>query len=462
MINTSLAQIAKRTNASIINAKDILVNKVAIDSRLVSPGDLFIAIKGEKFNGHDYVKESQGNGASACVVSKKMDIEMSQILVKDTLVALGEIAALNREKSKAKVVAITGSTGKTTLKDMLSSILCQQFATVASTENNNNEIGVALTLLRACKKTQIIIVEMAMRGPGQISELAEMASPDIAVITNIGHSHIGVLGSIDDVYKAKAELLDCVNKKGATFINSDDKYYKALSEKSKAKVYGYGSSEKPYITAKDIIFDDFGIPSFLCSIEDKTIPITLSIPGEHNISNALGAIGVADYLGVIPENISKGLKNATYSKKRMEVIEIADVVLINDCYNANPDSMAASLKALSVYKAKRRIAVVADMLELGDFSDYLHFEVGKEIAKKPIEILITIGDNAMRIADGAGRNGFASKNIFSFNKPKQAFDTLKSILEPGDVILIKGSRAMELEQITDYLENIINKGKICR
>lgn len=476
MIELSLQKIISVTGANLVsgdlNAK---ISSISIDSRKIQPGDLFIAIKGENFDGSDFIQEALKKGACGYISQKsevighRSTVNDLVIQVDDSLKALQQIANLVLRKVAPKVIAITGSTGKTSVKDMLKSILFLKHKVVASAGNYNNEVGLPLTLLNLDKDTEIVILEMAMRGLGQISQLCKIAPPDYAVITNIGHSHIEKLQSKENIIKAKAEIIQGLKKGGTIFLNSDDASTKELI---RGHPFSKGMSPLDQRSTvdgqRDIVFfgssgadvayeikgfDKLARPSFTLSpIANRQSPIdiNLPIPGMQFVSNASAAASVALELGMTLAEIKQGLELTVITPGRMQICQNNSWTIINDAYNASPDSMKSALEVLKTIKAKRKIAVLGTMRELGALTEEEHFKLGLEAANMGMATLFTVGELAKGIAEGALAGGMAEKQVISFADVLALNKQIISYLTPGDAILIKASRAVELEK-TVYL-----------
>jgi len=423
---------------------------VSTDSRNIKKGELFIPIKGDRFDGHKFILASINKGASGSLVSKKIKLpeNITVISVKDTLKAFHQIARSYREKFNIPLIGVTGSSGKTTTKDMLASILSISGTTLKTEENYNNEIGVPKTLLTLNKIHKYAVIEMAMQGLGEIEELAWMARPNIAVITNVGSAHMEHLKSVDNVAKAKSEIMGFLKKKDIAILPADDKYFNYLKKKAKGKVVSFGIDAPADVKATTIRYEGDG-SSFIIETRDHRIAVSLPLPGKHNIYDALAAAASAYSLGIALSKIKKGLEKFKLSSKRLNIIYSNNIRIIDDTYNANPDSMAASLSILENYQG-RRIAVLGDMFELGSIARKSHENIGKLAANLNIEQLITIGKLSEYTARSAASNGLSNVHIAKSNK--MAVNIIKSILKPNDTILIKGSRGMHLEEIVERLK----------
>lgn len=444
--------------------RDSMVAGLAIDSRsAVAPG-VFVALHGERVDGHDFVLDALQAGARVVIVDRPHEtlnaaIESATrrgsalILVEDTLVALQRIASWHRSRLRAVVVGVTGSNGKTTTKDFLKSALGTTMRVVATHGNRNNEIGVPLTILGAGSDCDVLVLEMGMRGLGQIAELCEIARPDMGLVTNVGVTHIELLGTQDRIAQAKGELAEAIDSKGTVFLNGDDAYSGSLSERSSAPVVLYGLGETCDVTADAIELDELSRPSFLLKSPYGETPVTLNASGRHNVYNALAAAAVALTLAVPLEKVAEGLARADMSAMRMETfVSAAGVTVVNDAYNANPTSMSAAIDALAhIETFGRRIAVLGDMAELGSLSELAHFRLGEQVAHRSIDVLVTVGDRARRIADGAKAAGMDPDSVRPCATTDEAVEVLDDMLDEGDTVLVKASRSMGLEAVVEGL-----------
>lgn len=466
MIPLESAEIAKATSGFIYQGQNgQVIRSISTDSRSLRRGDFFIPLKGENFDGHQFIVDALKKGATGFVAENWNDIMKSKLQpelekgtvvigVEDTLRAYQDIAHYVREKLGAKVVAITGSTGKTSVKDMLASILERALPSVFPPQNYNNEFGVPYTILQANEGTKVIVLEMAMRGSGQIRELAQVGSPDIGLLTNIGVTHFELLGSVKKIVEAKAELISSMGKDGIMVFNQDNLWTAQLKKRVPCPVITFGLDAKADVRAGKISLDSGGYPSFqIVSAYSQGVPVRLAIPGRFNIYNALAAATLAFLLEIGVDDIRKGLEKATLSSLRMEVITTDNgLTILNDTYNASPTSMRAALQTLTeISQGARRVAILGDMLELGAISDEEHGKLGEEVARSGIDLLITIGERAFLISKGARESGMSRDKILSFKTITEAEETLAKAVASGDVVLVKASRAMELERVTNFL-----------
>jgi UDP-N-acetylmuramoyl-tripeptide--D-alanyl-D-alanine ligase len=422
---------------------------ISTDSRQIKKGSLYIPIIGAKHDGHKFIGSAIKNGASAIMTSKKVlpKGNVTVVLVKDTLKAFHQVARDCKERYSIPFIGITGSSGKTTTKDMLASILSLAGKTLKTEENFNNEIGVPKTLLTLNKTHKYAVIEMAMQGPGEIKELAWMVRPRIAVITNIGSAHLERLKSEENTAKAKGEILEFQGKKDTAVLPADDKFFPYLKKKAKGKTVSFGIDSPADVSAKNIRFRADG-SSFDIVTKAFSIAVELPLPGKHNIYDALAASASAYAANIAPAKIKKGLESFKLSSKRLNIINFKGLKIIDDTYNANPDSMAAALSILE-NTPPRRIAVLGDMLELGRIARKSHENIGRLAADLNIEALVTVGALSRYTAKSAASRGL--KSVHSARSNTEAVRILKKMIEPGDTVLIKGSRGMRMETIVDGL-----------
>lgn len=461
-MDLSLKEILKITNGElIIGNENEICEKFSYDTRTIQKGDIYIGFKGEKIDGSIYWKDAFEKGAKAVIIG---DIELLEkdiqkykeqgktiVKVRDTLKAFGEIAVYKRELFDIPVVGITGSVGKTSTKDIVASVVSQKYNALKTEGNNNNHIGLPLTLLRL-KNEEAAVVEMGMNHFGEISYLSKIARPSIAVITNIGTSHIGNLGSRENILKAKLEILDGMKEKKVIINNDNDLLHKWYEEnKDKYSIITYGINNESDIMAKDIAKNEEGT-SFICKTKQDQIKIEVPVGGEHFIYNAMCAAAVGKELDLTNEEIFKGIKNFELTKKRMEIIELKnDIIIINDTYNASYESISASLKYISGLNRTRKIAVLGDILELGEFSKELHEKVGEEVVKNKVDLLICAGENSKYIVENAISNGMPEENVYYEENIQNVIFRIEKEMKQGDVILLKASNGMKFYNIANEL-----------
>ena len=466
MKNIQVKDIIKITNGKLIcgNEEKACIN-FSKDTRIIQKDDTYIGIKGEKFDGNQYWKEALEKGAK-CVIVQDIEFTIDDIekyknkviiKVEDTLKALYKIASFKRDLYNIPVVAITGSVGKTSTKDIISNVVAQKYKVLKTIGNNNNNIGLPFTILRL-KDEEIMILEMGMNHFGEISLLSKIAKPDICVITNIGTSHIGNLGSRENILKAKLEILDG-SKNPTLIINNDNDLLHNWYENNKSKynIQTYGIDTKSDINPTNINLKIEGT-TFDCEIDGKETKINVPVAGEHFILNAMSAILVGKNLNLNREQIKNGIEKFELTKKRMDIFELSNgAKIINDAYNASFESMKASLKYLSNFKNYRKIAVLGDMFELGEFSKKLHKNVGEEVFKNDVDILICNGENSKDIVSQAELCGMKKENIYYFDSKDKIVEFLKYNITSNDVILFKASNGMKFFEIADKIKEIFEK-----
>ncbi|MCI8760931.1 MAG: UDP-N-acetylmuramoyl-tripeptide--D-alanyl-D-alanine ligase [Clostridia bacterium] len=461
MKNLTLKEIIEVTKGELIQGNlETICQNFSKDTRTIQKGDTYIAIKGEKFDGNLFWKQALEKGANCIIVSEisyhPKDLENYQdraiIKVKDTLKALYEIAKLKRSFYSIPVIAITGSVGKTSTKDMVANVVSQKFKTLKTVGNNNNNIGLPFTILKL-QDEEAMVLEMGMNHFGEISLLTNIAKPDICIITNIGTSHIGNLGSRQNILKAKLEILEGTKNPTIIINNDNDLLHKWQEEnKDKRNIITYGIGETSDIHATDIFLK--GEESeFNCQLEKDNIKFEVPVGGRHFILNALCAISVGKTLEIENAKIKKGIEEFELTKKRMDITNLqSGVKIINDAYNASLESMQASLKYLSEFKNHRKIAVLGDMLELGDYSQKLHEQVGEAVYQNEIDVLITSGKEAKYIVKKAKELGMSKNNIYYLETKQEIMQLLKQIMKTGDIILLKASNGMKFFEIAEEIQ----------
>ncbi len=446
----------------LLGPETTMVNGLAIDSREVQPGAAFVAFPGEHADGHAYIGDAIAAGARALLVTREDLLieetvrqsrrhDVAVVLVHDALGAVQALARHHRSRLTCPVVAVTGSTGKTTTKDLLREVLSQRWSVAATESNRNNELGVPLTILGAGAGCGVAVVEMAMRGPGQIAELCGIARPTAGLVTNVGQTHMGLLGSEHAIAAAKGELVSCIPAEGRVFLNGDDAWSQTLASSAQSPITYYGMSEAAEVRASDLSVDEEGHPSFTLTALAGSAAVHMGIPGRHNAYNAAAAAAVGLYLGLSLEQVASGLESATASVMRMEVFEsAAGITVINDAYNASPTSMRAALRTLADMATEgRRVAVLGDMAELGSLTELAHFSLGEFVARLGIDLLVTAGERARRIAEGARAEGMGSAAVRPCATVEEASEVLDDVLASRDVVLIKASRVMGLERVVE-------------
>lgn len=442
----------------IINEINVDIENVTIDTRKVEKGSCFIGIKGEKTDGNLLYKNAFEAGASLVIleyfdespenINYLKENNKSVIIVPSTIEALGLLAKLKRSEFFSPVVAVTGSAGKTSTKDMIYSVLKEKYKIHKTIGNQNNHIGLPLTILSLDKDNEILVLEMGMNHLKEISYLTNIAKPDVAVITNVGTAHIGNLGSRENILKAKLEILEGLNPNGTVIINNDNdllhKWY--LENKDNYKIITIGINEVSDYMPVIIEKGEWGT-TFSCKNTIYKVPVG----GDHFIYNALSAIAVANLFNVSTKEIQDGIINFELSSNRMSVSVTEGITLIDDSYNANFDSMSYAIKYLTSLPG-RRIAVLGSMKELGKFSESLHRKIGALVAKEKIDILITIGDEAKFINEEAINNGYNKDTSYHFETNKEAIAFINSIKRSEDNILVKASNSLNFKEIVDNIK----------
>ena len=472
-----IAEILKITGGKTLWSKnknfsiDAEISGISTDSRKLKRRELFVALKGGKFDGNNFIPDAFKKGAIAALVPKqspqspkspytssfrshrtaipaRQDLAGGRnpqfiIQVPDTLQALGDIAKYYRKKFKIPLIAVTGSCGKTTTKEITASILSSQFKVLKSPNSYNNLIGLPLTIFNITGKTDMIIVEMGMSHPGEIKRLAEIARPDIAVITNVGKAHIGFFNSLKDVAEAKAELFQAPVKPKISILNRDDKFFPYFISEADGRAITFGINKQSDFRAEKISFDSLGRASFSLNGKKK---IKLPFIGKGNIYNVLASISIAYCMGIKIENVILSLSQAKLPSQRTALYKFDGIRILDDTYNANPLSFVNLLETVERIKVRgKKILVFGDMLELGEKEREEHIKAGRLISDSSIDVLITVGNNTKFTSEtiSAGRKAWHFDN----NNRHNAREKLESLLGKGDLLILKGSRAMEMEEI---------------
>ena len=462
-MNLKIKDIIKCTNGILITGNEQFeCENFSNDTRTITKGDTFIALKGENFDGNLFWEDALKKGADT-VITNKIEID-NQVLEKykdkniiqvdDTKIALGQIATEKRNLYKDLIViGVTGSVGKTSTKDIIANVLSQKYKTLKTEGNYNNDIGLPLTILKL-RDHEAAVIEMGMNHLGEISYLTKIAKPTISVITNIGTAHIGFLGSRENILKAKLEILDGMEVPIVVINNDNDMLNKwAKENKYNVNIKTFGIENKSECMAENIEKSE-NSRNFICKSEEDKFDIEVPVGGDVFVLNALCASLVGRMLNLSKEEIQKGISSFELTKKRMEIINLDnDITIINDSYNASLDSVKVAIEYLANTNTKRKIAVLGDMLELGDFSEKLHRKVGEEIANNKIDLLFVIGNDAKFIAEEAENKGMKKDNIYYFNQRQELLEYLKNTMEKGDGVLFKASKGMKLFEIVQELKN---------
>ncbi|HLU44657.1 MAG TPA: UDP-N-acetylmuramoyl-tripeptide--D-alanyl-D-alanine ligase [Natronosporangium sp.] len=449
MIEMNLAEIARVTGGTLAGADPAarVTGGVEFDSRKIGPGDLFVAFVGSRVDGHDFARAARAAGAVAVMGTRRQD-EVPMVLVADPLAAMAALARHVRARlsDQLTVVGVTGSSGKTTTKDLLAQLTSRLGNTVAPTGSLNNELGLPYTVLRAGPDTRYLVLEKAARGVGHIAYLCRVAPPDIGVVLNVGSAHLGEFGSVEAIATAKGELVQALPASGLAVLNADDPQVAAMAEHTSARVLRYGQSAHADVRAEEVALDERGRPHYRLVTEGGTAPVRLGVTGAHQVSNTLAVAAVGLALGMTVDQVAEALGDLrTVSPRRMDVFDRTDrVTVIDDSYNANPASTSAALRALAdIGRGRRTVAVLGYLAELGPFERAGHEQVGALAATLGVDHVVVVEELAAPIHDGAvgarARTGWKGESVLVADQDA-AVDWLRERLRPGDVVLVKGSR----------------------
>ena len=430
---------------------DVVLTGVAIDSRAAGPGDIFVALSGEQTDGHRYLGDAVKRGASAVLVREDVEIppRTTAVRVGDTVAGLQRLAAGARTRMTAKLVAITGSSGKTITKELTAAVSRARFATVASAASFNNEIGVPLTILSAGADTEVVIAEVGSRGVGHIAALMPVLRPDVSVVVNVGPAHIGLFGSLENVAIAKGELVEGLASDGVAVLNADDAAVAAMAARTRGRTVTFGTGAAADVRAEDVALAGDGTASFTLVTDGARATVSLRIPGEHLVADALAAAAVGRVLGVSPKEAASALSTADGPEWRMQVVDAPEGWrVLNDAYNANPASTAAALKTLvTIGRGRRTWAVLGTMAELGEFSTAEHDRIGRLVVRLGVSRLIVIGEDARPLYEAARLEGMTLEEASLVPDTDRALAMLRASLARDDVVLVKASRAAGLERV---------------
>jgi UDP-N-acetylmuramoyl-tripeptide--D-alanyl-D-alanine ligase len=464
-VRLSVAEVARTTGAQVLlpagaaAAAEAPVTGVSIDTRSLAPGQLFVAIAGERADGHSFLGAAFAAGAPAALVSRPGDLPAGAagplLLVDDVVAALARLAARVRDEVDPAVVGITGSTGKTTTKELVAAVAAVKYPTVAAHRSENNELGVPLTLLRVAPDTAVLVCELGARGPGQIAELCAYVRPTIGVVTNVGVTHYELFGSVEAIVAAKSELPAALPSGGVAVLNADDPAVAGMAAVTRAEVVTYGTGRRAWVVAEEVELDRRGRPSFRIVRGAERARVALQVSGRHQVHNALAAAATGLALGLSLDDVAAGLASAQAPPWRMEVSEHGGVVVVNDAYNANPTSVASALEtcAAMVPEGGRLLAVLGPMAELGAIEAAEHERIGR-LAGATADRLIAVGEPARLLAAGARRAGLADVTEVVARPGEALVDEVLAALgpaRPGDVVLVKASRVAGLEQVAARL-----------
>ena len=462
MREITVKDILNCTQGSLIEGdENSICNEFSKDTRTIKKGDIYIGIKGENFDGNIFWQKALENGAKGVIVQDikfdKKDIEKYKdkiiIKVEDTLQALYKLASYKIDLYDAPVIAITGSVGKTSTKDLVANVVAQKYKVCKTIGNNNNNIGLPFTILNASNDIEVFVLEMGMNHFGEIDLLSKIAKPNICIITNIGTSHIGNLGSRENILKSKLEMLNGAKDPYMVLNNDNDLLHKFYEEnKNKITMKTYGINEKSDFQAENIKLYENG-SEYKINLNNNQENIKVPVGGEHFVLNSLCAIAVGELLNITNEDIKKGIETFLLTKNRMEVIELKNgVKIINDAYNSSVESVKASLEYMKNIRGKRKIAVLGDILETGKFAEKLHKNIGEIVCENKVDILICSGENAKYIVQSAREKGFNEKNIYYLENNDEIVNWAKENMKQEDVILFKASNGMKFFEIVEEIK----------
>jgi UDP-N-acetylmuramoyl-tripeptide--D-alanyl-D-alanine ligase len=444
-----LSELAAATGGRLVNGRELKVTGVSVDTRTLKPGDLYVAIRGKRLDGHQFCEQAIEKGAVGIVVDSEAAVPAGKvgIVVTNTTEALGRIAFRHRERMSARVVAVTGSNGKTTTKEILAAILALKFKTLKPEGSFNNDIGVPLTVLRMTRDIEAAVFEIEMNELGGTARLARICRPEVGVITNIGDTHLEFMKDRHGVAQEKAELLQALPDKGAAVLNADDPLVMAIGATyAPSRRVTFGLEQEAEVSATNI--EDAGLAGSRFRLMGE-YDVTLPVPGRHNIANCLAACAGAYAMGMWPGDMPEAIARLRPLPMRLRVVRLGDTTVIEDCYNANPQSVGAALEVLERCSVvDRRIAFLGDMLELGDSAQAQHEQLGRKIGTL-VSRLVLVGPLGEHTAKGASAVGLAQ--IRRFETAAQAREALFDIVRPGDTILVKGSRAMAMELVSQEI-----------
>lgn len=454
MESISLQEVIEAVDGELVKNGEVnRFSKVSIDSRRVNTGDIFFALEGENFDGHNYLQGAIEKGAKLCIVHheaidlNKIPKDTSIIKVRNTREALLDLARYYRNKLKIKVIGITGSTGKTSTKDLVAAVLSEKYKVFKTEGNYNNEVGLPLMIFNLDNSYDVAVLEMGMSNLGEIETLAKVADPHIGIITNVGLSHIENLKTRENILKAKMEITTFFNSNNTLIINADNDMLRTVNS-IKYKTVKIGiENDYNFKGSRIIISNDHIKFNVIENGSEIQTQIEVNVPGKHNVLNSLLAIAVARELGLNYEEIAHGIKNLEFTSMRLDIIDCGKYIVINDAYNASPDSMEAAIDVLKNYQGKRKIAVLGTMKELGHEAYDAHMKVGQYAKKCDVDLLFTVGE-----FNEAFAQGFGLDNILTFHTQEELLECLSTKIEEGDVILVKASRSMKFENIVSGIQ----------
>ncbi len=457
----TLAEVLDGTGGALAApAPGLAFTSVSIDSRTIAPGALFFAIKGPRFDGHDFLADAAERGATAAVVERETEAPSGLALVRvaDTTRSLADLARYVRRRAGMPVVAVTGSVGKTTTKDMTAALLATRGPVLKTEGNLNNQYGLPLTLLRLRSEHRAAVLELGMSAAGEIRALVALARPDVAIITRVAPVHLEFFASLDAIAEAKAEVLEGLAPRGTAVLNGDDPRVVRIGERFSGRVVWFGRGKGRDVLAVDERQNGTGIELTL-RLEGETVPVRLPFTGPHFVENFLAAAGAAHVLGIPATAMAEAARSLEVARHRGEVLRLGeDVVLLDDCYNSSPAALEAAIVTLGLLRGKRRVAVLGDMLELGPTGAFLHRDRGRSLRGR-VEVVIGVGPLAKEIVTGAREAGIAAAALHHFADASEAADAVPGVVRSGDAVLVKGSRGMQLEVVVDALVSRFGKGE---
>ncbi|MBI1956132.1 MAG: UDP-N-acetylmuramoyl-tripeptide--D-alanyl-D-alanine ligase [Acidobacteria bacterium] len=482
----SLDEIAQILETESLPSSEARVCGYSIDSRTLGPGDLFFALPGNRVDGHDFVDAALAAGAAAAVVDAARwadfpaPVRSRLLAVPEPLTALQTLAAAVRRLWTGPLVAVTGSTGKTTTKQMIAALLETRFRVMQNEGNLNNHIGLPLSLLRLEPETEVGVLELAMSGPGEIRLLANLAAPDLGVVTNVAPVHLEFFPDVEAIAQAKSELIEALGEQTWAVLNADDPRVAAFGARMPGRVLYFGITHPAHFWARGLLPNSAGGFIFTLPVQPyRTEPLGmvwkgkrppetpaiaelsdtrfhLPLLGQHNVLNLLAALAACYAFGILPSCLTAAVDRLRPAPLRGEVLRLANgALVVNDCYNSNPEALEAALTAVASLPAQRRMAVLGGMMELGPSSDALHYRCGQRVGELGFQFLFTVGEQARPLAAGAGAAGLRPQNLIHLDSPEEAGERLRGLLQQGDVVLLKASRSVRLEKAWDRLQSLL-------
>ncbi len=456
VLRLTLADVLEATGGALVGEpgrppQALSLESVSIDSRTLEPGALFVAIRGPRFDGHDFTAAAAARGAAALVLDRQAETSgLPAVRVADTTRALADLARQRRRRAAIPVVAVTGSVGKTTTKDMTAQLLATRGPVLKTEGNLNNRYGLPLTLLRLRPEHTAAVVELGMSAPGEIRALSALAEPDVATITKVAPVHLEFFPSVDAIAEAKAEILEGLGERGTAVLNGDDPRLVRIGERFAGRVLWFGRDKRFDVSAGTWRGTGFGL-RFELRVAGSRVEVALPLAGPHFVADFLAAAAAAHALGIAPEAMAEAAPSLRPARHRGEVVRLAEgVVLLDDCYNSSPDALEAAVVALGMLPGRRRVAVLGDMLELGHEGPQLHRERGRALAGQ-VDVLIGVGPLAKELVEGAREAGLNGGGLHHLASAAEAASAARRIVAAGDVVLVKASRGVQLEAVVDAL-----------